>query len=199
MTGAAYESRKRRWLLSTPRHHADSTSRPAPGNRMRTSRIVSSRFSPSNPGAITSMRSGVRQDADEHDDARPTSARSEATAPATRSASRRSPRASERRIHRDERRRERAFAEQVLQEVGNAERGVERVGGVGAEAEVVREDALPDEAGQPRQQNAGRDEERRNHGGHGRSRLTCWGHGGSAQTSSSGTGSPSVPLDFFIR
>ena len=41
ITGAVYESRKRRWLLSTPRHHADSTSSPAPGNRMRTSRIVS--------------------------------------------------------------------------------------------------------------------------------------------------------------
>src|SRR5207244_3171100 len=59
MTGAVYESRKRRWLFSTPRHHAERTSRPAPGNRMRTSRIVSSRSSPSNPGAMASMRTGV--------------------------------------------------------------------------------------------------------------------------------------------
>ena len=29
--GAEYERRKRRWLLSTPRHHAESTSSPAPG------------------------------------------------------------------------------------------------------------------------------------------------------------------------
>ena len=35
------------------------------------------------------------------------------------------------RIHRNERSREHAFAEQVLQEIGNAEGGVERVRGVG--------------------------------------------------------------------
>ena len=66
----------------------------------------------------------------------------------------------ERGVHGNERRRQRAFAEQVLQEIGNAERGAERVG-FDAQAEIVREDPLPDEAGQPRQQDAGRDEAER--------------------------------------
>ena len=52
-------------------------------------------------------------------------------------------------VDRNERRRQRALAEQVLQEVGNPERGRERVGRVVAQAEVVREDALPDQAGDP--------------------------------------------------
>ena len=62
-------------------------------------------------------------------------------------------------VDRNERRRQRAFAEQILQKVGDAERRAEGVG-FDAEAEVVREDALSDQAGQPRQQDAGRDEER---------------------------------------
>jgi hypothetical protein len=37
ITGAVYERRNLWWLLRTPRHQADSTSSPAPGNRMRTS------------------------------------------------------------------------------------------------------------------------------------------------------------------
>ena len=61
----------------------------------------------------------------------------------------------ERRVDRDERRRQRAFAEQILEKVGNAERGAEGVG-FGAETEIVREDTLPDQAGQPRQQDARR-------------------------------------------
>ena len=121
-TGAVYDSRNRWWLFSTPRHHADSTSSPAPGNRMRTSAIVSSRFAPVNPGAIASMSSGVASDADEHDAARPTSASSDATAPATRSASSSLAARDERGVDGNERRRQRAFAEQVLQEVRNAER-----------------------------------------------------------------------------
>ena len=51
-------------------------------------------------------------------------------------------------VDRDERGREHAFAEQVLQEVGDPERGVERVGGVGG-AEVVREDPVPDQPDDP--------------------------------------------------
>ena len=59
ITGAAYDSRKRWWLFRTPRHHADSTSSPAPGNSMRTISIVSSRLSPVKPGAITAISTGV--------------------------------------------------------------------------------------------------------------------------------------------
>src|SRR6185295_10032696 len=64
-------------------------------------------------------------------------------------------------VDRNERRRQRAFTEQVLEKVGNAERGVERVGRVGLEAEVVREDAKTDEARETTAQNAESDEERR--------------------------------------
>ena len=46
-TGAVYERKKRRWLLSTPRHHAEKTSRPAPGNKILTRRMVNSRVSAS--------------------------------------------------------------------------------------------------------------------------------------------------------
>ncbi len=64
----------------------------------------------------------------------------------------------ERRVDRDERRRQRPFAEQVLQEVWNAERRHECIGGVRLQAEVMREHALADEAGQPAAQDAERDE-----------------------------------------
>ena len=60
ITGAVYEMKNLRWLFRTPRHHAEMTSRPAPGNRIRTSRVVSSRFGPLKPGAITSMNTGAR-------------------------------------------------------------------------------------------------------------------------------------------
>ena len=66
----------------------------------------------------------------------------------------------QRRIDRNERSRERPFAEQVLQEIRDAERRRERVGGVVAEAEVVREDALANEASQPAQENSGGDKRR---------------------------------------
>ncbi len=59
-------------------------------------------------------------------------------------------------VHRDERGGEHAFAEQVLEEVGNPERGVERVGRVGG-AEVVGEDSIANQADDPAQQDAGRD------------------------------------------
>ena len=153
MTGAMYESRKRRWLLRMPRHHADSTSSPAPGNRMRTIAIVSSRFSPSKPGAMTATSSGVAS-----------------TPPATSTRcherEQRAHRAGDphsllallareqRGVDRNERRRQRAFAEQVLQEVRDAERRHERVGGVRLQAEVMRENALADETGEPAAEDA---------------------------------------------
>src|SRR5436190_1769683 len=89
-TGAAYDSRNRWWLLRTPRHHADMTSSPAPGNRMRTSDVVSTRFSPVKPGAMRSISSGVAN-TPTRTSSDTTRARIDATAPATRSASRRSP------------------------------------------------------------------------------------------------------------
>jgi hypothetical protein len=63
------------------------------------------------------------------------------------------------RIHRDERRREHALAEQVLQQVGNAERGLQRVGDGGV-SEVVRQRALAHEAGDAAREDARRDQRR---------------------------------------
>jgi hypothetical protein len=60
-------------------------------------------------------------------------------------------------VNRNERGREYALAEQVLQEIGDAEGGVEGVGGV-REAEVMGEDALADEADQAAEQDAGADQ-----------------------------------------
>ena len=71
--------------------------------------------------------------------------------------------------------------------------GVERVGGVGLQAEVVREDPLPDEPGDAaaagcRSATSSAD------------RPACARRSAPAtQSSSSATASPSVPLDFFIR
>src|SRR6266852_3621822 len=67
----------------------------------------------------------------------------------------------QRRVDRDERSRERPFAEQVLQEVGNAETGRPRIGGVGGQPEVVSDDSLPDETRQPAAQNTDGHEQRR--------------------------------------
>ena len=90
--------------------------------------------------------------------------------------------------------RQRAFAEQVLQEVRDAHAGGERVGGVGAQAEVVREDALADQPGDPAEENAGGDQRRR-------PRPPARRLGGSSAQSRSSSGAtwPSVPFDFFIR
>ena len=93
ITGARYDSRNFRWLLRTPRHHAEQTSRPMPGNMIRTSRIVSSRFSPVNPIATVATSHGVRTMPSATSTA-VTSASSAPTTPATRSASSRWPRAS---------------------------------------------------------------------------------------------------------
>ena len=56
-------------------------------------------------------------------------------------------------INRDERRGEDAFAEQVLQDVGDAEASLESVGG-GRVTEKVREDAVANEPGDPAEQYA---------------------------------------------
>src|SRR5262249_25578536 len=61
------------------------------------------------------------------------------------------------RVNRNERSGERAFAEQILEQVRNAERGVERVGGQRLLAEVMREDPCPHQAGEAADENAGRD------------------------------------------
>ena len=61
-------------------------------------------------------------------------------------------------IHRNERRGQRALAEQILQKVGDAKRRAERVGGVRLQTEIPREIMLPDEPGDPAEQDARRDE-----------------------------------------
>ena len=58
----------------------------------------------------------------------------------------------------NEGRRENAFAKQILQQVGNPDGGVERVGGERA-AEVEREDLVPDEPGYATEKNPGAHEE----------------------------------------
>jgi hypothetical protein len=63
-----------------------------------------------------------------------------------------------RRVDRNERGRERALSEEVLQQVGNAECGVEGIGRIGRLAEVVREYTLADESGEPAAQDPERDE-----------------------------------------
>ncbi len=67
--------------------------------------------------------------------------------------------ADERRVDGDERCRQGAFAEQVLQEVRNAERRVERVCGVGLQAEIVGEGAKPHEPRDPAHEDAGGNED----------------------------------------
>ena len=52
-----------------------------------------------------------------------------------------------------------AFAEEILEEIGDLERGAECVGGIG-EAKVVAEDAGAEETGEPAEEDAGADEER---------------------------------------
>ena len=194
VTGARYDSRNRLWLFSTPRHQADRTSRPAPGNSTRTIAIVRSRFSPVKPGAITALSAGVATTP-----ARTTTETTSAEqgADGTRHAvgfARLAAR-EQRRVHRNERRGQRPFAEQVLEEVGDAETGGEGVGGVALQAEIVREDPLPDEAGKPADENAGGDEERPATASRARQRSSrlVEHHRPAAEAW------PSVPLDFFIK
>ena len=157
-TGDAYESRKRRCELRTPRHHADSTRRPAPGNRIRVSAMVRSRFSPvqCGPSSAKSLNGVVSSPASTMTAmAQPRSARNGAGPSLQASSSFRSPAMP--RVTRDEGRGECAFPEEVLEEVRNPERGVQDVGRF-LQAKEVRDDALPGESGNPTQQNAGRDQ-----------------------------------------
>jgi hypothetical protein len=62
-------------------------------------------------------------------------------------------------VNGNKRRRKRAFAENVLQEVWNAERGAERVAFAGT-AEVVRKDSLANETDDAADENTRTDEER---------------------------------------
>ena len=63
----------------------------------------------------------------------------------------------QRRVDRDERAGERPFAEQVLEQVGDAERLVEGVGRLGLLAEIFREQRDADEARQAADEDAGAD------------------------------------------
>ncbi len=68
------------------------------------------------------------------------------------------------RVHGNERRRERALSKQVLQKIRNAKRGVERIR-LESQAEVVREDALPDQTRDAAAEDAHRHQQRRAAGG----------------------------------
>ena len=134
-----------RWLLRTPRHQAEATSRPAPGKRMRTRRMVSSRFSPWKPGAIASISQGAAQDTEQNEQR---GAQGEQSRDGAGGLARLLlVLAGEQvRVDGNEGSGQHPFAEQVLQDVGDAERGLEHVGGVGV-AEVVREHPVTDESG----------------------------------------------------
>ena len=57
-------------------------------------------------------------------------------------------------VHRNERGAQHPFAEQILEEIGNPEGRGERIRRIG-ETQVVGQDALPDETGDPAEQNPG--------------------------------------------
>src|SRR6185437_10140248 len=82
--------KNRRWLFSTPRHHAHITTRPAEGKRIRVNRIVRARVA-SLPGALNPLAmTDVIGPANRTPSATPTAtikARMAATAPAVRPAS----------------------------------------------------------------------------------------------------------------
>ena len=59
------------------------------------------------------------------------------------------------RVDRDKGRRQHAFAEQVLQKIGNSKCGVEGVRGVRAQSEIMREHAQPHQSDQAAEQNTG--------------------------------------------
>ena len=96
---------------------------------MRTSRMVSSRFAPSKPGAMAIDQVRRRQHAQQHehgDGERQDRAHRAGYASGFLLVLLRQ----QARIHRNEGRREHAFAEEILQEIGNPEGRVERVRGV---------------------------------------------------------------------
>ena len=117
-----------RWLLSTPRHHADITSSATPGNRItRTSTIVSSRVFAVVARARAASTSGRAASTPISAIALATSASSVPIARATRDASSWRPSAQQPRVDRDERRRQHALAEQVLQQIRDAQRRAKRI------------------------------------------------------------------------
>ena len=158
-TGAAYDRKNLWWLFRIPRHHAEITSSPAPGNRIRTTWTASARFSPSNPGAIRSMSHGAARTPastmiETVSDSRP------ATAPATRSASSWSPEAW-------------TFAytgmndpdrapspNRFWRRFGILKPALKASAASDVEAEVVREDADPDQAEDPADEDPDGDQHR---------------------------------------
>ncbi len=118
-TGAKYGRKNLRWLFKMPSAHADSTSTPVIGNRIRTTAIRSSRRAPSKPGVNTLDEQRREQHAEQRDRAgyaKQQRERGAGDAPGFGC----SALPEQRRVRRNERRGERAFAEQVLQHVRQA-------------------------------------------------------------------------------
>ena len=112
-------------------------------------------MSPSKPGAITSMRYGVTSTPIATSTVTPT-VMNRADAPREHVGGLVVALAEQFAVDRNERRGEHALAEEILQDVRDAEAGLERVGG-GRVAEKMREDAVAHETGDPAEQDAGRD------------------------------------------
>ena len=118
--------------------------------------IVSSRFWPSNPGAMSATSSGAARHADEHQNRRNEREQRRDRPCHARGLFPFLPR-NKSRIDRNERGRQCAFAEEVLQKIRDPESGHERVGRIG-QPEVLSEEALPDEAREAAAENPERDE-----------------------------------------
>ena len=88
-------------------------------------------------------------------------------------------------VNRNERRREDPLSKQVLQKVGDAERGAEGVGHI-RKSEIVGEHALPHEAHQAAEQNAGAHQERMAAGAFG---TLSWFHRSSFSSTAEATSS----------
>ena len=157
-TGAKYGRKNLRWLFRMPSAHADSTSTPVIGKRMRTTAIMSSRrcaLETRREHADEHRREQHAEQRDRAGDAEQQREHRTGDAPGFLRAAL----AEQRRVRGNERRAERAFAEQVLQHVRHAQPGAEHVG-VQARAEVRRDHALADQADDAAQQDAEADEER---------------------------------------
>ena len=109
---------------------------------MRTIRIVNSRFSPLNPGAIASIRYGVVKT--------PSKTRMEVLSAHCHT---------HRRVDGNEGSGENPFAEQILQRVGNTECRLKCIRRVGI-SKIMREHAIPHESGDAAQEDSGGDEKR---------------------------------------
>ena len=129
-----------RWLLSTPRHHADMTSNPVQGKNIRTTAIARARRSAPNPGAINCdqirCRNRSHEDQHAHDQGE-----NRADAPCEQIGHLVFTLGEQAAVDRNERCREHALAEQILQDVGNSQSGLEGVGRRRV-AEIMREDAF---------------------------------------------------------